>query len=91
MSKETSAKSGFLSSGESPPADYDRPPSYDKMIRSAGSGEKLDGAYQHLFRISAAGETSAGESFFFDDRDFRAKRVRSFRRVKTSRPAADDD
>ena len=33
MSKKTTPKLGFLSSGESPPADYDRPPSYDKMIR----------------------------------------------------------
>ncbi len=33
MSKETTPKLGFLSSGEAPPADYDRPPSYDKMVR----------------------------------------------------------
>ena len=33
MSKETTAKGSFLNSGESPPADYDRPPSFHKMIR----------------------------------------------------------
>ncbi len=33
MSKATTPKASFLQSADAPPADYDRPPSYEKMIR----------------------------------------------------------
>jgi hypothetical protein len=61
------------------------------MIAAARAGKKLDGANQHLFRDSAAGETSAGEAFLFGNSDFRAERVCRFHRIQPGRAATDNE
>src|SRR5262244_3335834 len=52
---------------------------------------ELDGAHEHLFGDSTAGEAGAGETLLFDDGDAGAELYGGFRGVRAGGAAADDD